>query len=231
MLEAEGVDVVFAPGIDEMYPKSYVTSVELSGPLVEQAEGRRRPHHFRGVATIVLKLFHLVQPNRAYFGQKDAQQVAVISRMVEDLHLPLSLRIIATVREPDGLALSSRNSYLTAEQHLAASVLYRALLVGRRLFECHPGKGVAAVVEAMTETIAAEPLAHLDYIEVRDPQSFLPLEVLQAPALLTIAAHIGSVRLIDNVVLRADGTWDTGRMKSNARENDGSPGSSSQGEK
>ena len=209
MLEAEGVDIVFTPSVDEMYPAGYVTYVEQSGPLVEQAEGKRRPGHFRGVATVVLKLFHIVQPQRAYFGQKDAQQVAVIARMVTDLNLPLSLCIVSTVREPDGLAMSSRNVYLTAEQRVAARVLYRALQAGRRIFETHPEQGVATVVQVMTETVAAEPLVHLDYAEVRDFHSFLPLEVLQAPALLVIAAYVGSVRLIDNSVLLADGTWDT----------------------
>src|SRR5581483_250018 len=202
MLESEGVDIVFTPGVAEMYPSGYVTYVEPTGPLVEQAEGRRRPGHFRGVATVVLKLFHIVRPHRAYFGQKDAQQVAVISHMVEDLNLPLSLRIVSTVREPDGLAMSSRNVYLTAEQRTAATVLYRALQAGRRVFDARPAQGVAVVIRAMTETVAAEPLADLDYIEVRDPHSFLPLEVLQPPALLAIAAHIAPVRLIDNIALR-----------------------------
>ncbi len=212
MLESEGVDIIFTPGVAEMYPAGYVTYVEPTGPLVEEAEGRRRPGHFRGVATVVLKLFHIVQPYRAYFGQKDAQQVAVISRMVEDLNLPLSLRIIPTVREPDGLAMSSRNVYLTPEQRTAATVLYRALQAGRHIFDTRPAQGVAAVVQAMTATVAAEPLADLDYAEVRDPHSFLPLEILQAPALLAIAAHIGSVRLIDNIILHTDGTCDPGTV-------------------
>jgi pantoate--beta-alanine ligase len=212
MLEAEGVDVVFTPSVDEMYPAGYVTYVEPGGPLVEQAEGKIRPGHFRGVATVVLKLFHIVQPRRAYFGQKDAQQVAVITRMVADLNLPLTLRIGSTVREPDGLAMSSRNVYLTSEQRQAARVLYRALQAGRRVFESHPEQGVAAVVQAMTETVAAEPLVRLDYAEVRDSHSFLPLEDLRAPALLLIAAYVGSVRLIDNTVLLADGTWDAGHQ-------------------
>lgn len=210
MLESEGVDVVFAPGVDEMYPAGYVTYVEPGGPLVDQAEGKRRPGHFRGVATVVLKLFHIVQPRIAYFGQKDAQQVAVIARMVADLNLPLSVHVVSTVREPDGLAMSSRNVYLTAEQRVAARVLYRALQVGRGVFDAHPEQGVAAVVQAMTQTVAAEPLVHLDYAEVRDFHSFLSLEILRAPALLVIAAYVGSVRLIDNSVLLADGTWDTG---------------------
>jgi pantoate--beta-alanine ligase len=209
MLEAEGVDIVFTPGVDEMYPAGYVTYVEPGGPLVELAEGKTRPGHFRGVATVVLKLFTIIQPHRAYFGQKDAQQVAVITRMVADLNIPLSLCIVSTVREPDGLAMSSRNVYLTAEQRQAARVVYRALQAGRRVFETHPEQGVAAVIQAMAETVAAEPLVHLDYAELRDPHSFLPLEILHAPALLIIAAYVGSVRLIDNTILLANGTWDT----------------------
>jgi pantoate--beta-alanine ligase len=210
MLEAAEVDVVFAPAADDVYPPGFVTYVEPTGPLAGEAEGALRPGHFRGVATVVLKLFQIVQPHLAYFGQKDAQQVAVISRMAQDLNLSVTLRILATIREADGLAISSRNAYLTAEERLAARVLYQALLAGKNAGESQPGGATAAVVRAMVETVASEPRAHLDYAEVRDPQSFTLLETLRAPALLAIAARIGPARLIDNFLLRTDGSWETG---------------------
>ncbi len=210
MLETLGVDVVFMPTAGEIYPPGFVTYVEPTGPLVTSAEGASRPGHFRGVATVVLKLFQIMQPNLAYFGQKDAQQVAVISRMVTDFNLPVRLRILPTIREADGLAMSSRNAYLNPEERAAALVLYRALEAGRMVFEAHPNEGPPAVVKAMTDTVLAEPRAQLDYVDIRDPNDFMQLEVLRAPALLLIAAKVGPARLIDNFLLRADGTWDTG---------------------
>jgi len=151
-----------------------------------------------------------MQPHQAYFGQKDAQQVAVISRMVTDLNLPVKLRILSTIREADGLAMSSRNAYLNSEERSAATVLYRALLAGRTVFEAHSIEGVPAVVRAITDTVVAEPRARLDYAEVRDAHSFMQLEALCAPALLLIAAKVGPARLIDNFLLRTDGSWDIG---------------------
>jgi pantoate--beta-alanine ligase len=210
LLAEVGTDVVFTPTPQEMYPQGFATYVEPVGVLAEQAEGASRPGHFRGVATVVLKLFQLVRPQRAYFGQKDAQQVVVISRMVRDLNLPITLRVGPTIRESDGLAMSSRNSQLDPTMRKAATVLYRALQAGRSTFDAHPSTGPCAVTQAMIDVVAQEPLAHLDYAEVRDPDSFLPLKTLQAPALLLIAARVGNVRLIDNFALRADGTWDAG---------------------
>ncbi len=210
MLETLGVDIVFTPTPEEIYPPGFVTYVETSGPLATEAEGASRPGHFRGVATVVLKLFHILQPHQAYFGQKDAQQVAVISRMVTDLNLPVKLRIQSTIREADGLAMSSRNAYLDAGERAAAIVLYRALQAGRMAFEAHPEEGPPAVIKAMTGTVLAEPRARLDYAQVRDPHSFISLEELRAPALLLVAAEVGPARLIDNFLLRADGSWDTG---------------------
>lgn len=210
MLEDCGVDVVFVPSPSEIYPPGFSTYVELVGPLGTTVEGARRPGHFRGVATIVLKLFQLFRPHYAYFGQKDAQQVVVISRMVADFHLPLTLRILSTKREPDGLAMSSRNAYLASSARAASVVLYRALLAGRQVFESDSGGDVARVIREMTEVVASEPLAVLDYAEVRDPQTFLPLETLRAPALLLLAVWFDSTRLIDNFLLRTDGTWDMG---------------------
>ncbi len=214
MLEALAVDIVFTPTPVEIYPPGFVTYVQPTGPLAEEAEGASRPGHFRGVATVVLKLFQIVRPHQAYFGQKDAQQVAVISRMVADLNLPVTPRILPTVREADGLAMSSRNAYLDPEARAAATVLYRALQAGRLPFEARPGDGPPAVARAMADTVSAEPRAVLDYAEVRDPNSFIPLETLHAPALLIIAARVGPARLIDNFLLRADGTWDTGILVS-----------------
>lgn len=212
LLEAAGVDVVFAPSTAEMYPASFITYVVPSGLLTEVAEGSERPGHFRGVATVVLKLFEIVRPQQAYFGQKDAQQAAVIAHLIEDFHLPITLHIMPTVREADGLAMSSRNAYLSAPDRKAALALYQALQVGRRAFESAMGGDPAIVVAAMREVIAAEPRVRLGYADVRHPYSFAPLELLQAPALLAIAAHVGSTRLIDNILLRADGNWDTGDM-------------------
>jgi pantoate--beta-alanine ligase len=214
MLENLGVDIVFVPTTDEIYPPGFVTYVDPTGPLTMEAEGASRPGHFRGVATVVLKLFQIMQPHQAYFGQKDAQQVAVISRMVTDFDLPVKLRILSTIREADGLAMSSRNAYLDPAERAASSVLYRALQNGRMAFEAHVNtrsrEGVSEVVKAMIGTVLKEPGAHLDYAEVRDPDSFMPLEATRAPALLLIAAKVGPARLIDNFLLRADGSWDTG---------------------
>ncbi len=213
LLEECGVDVVFTPTPDDMYPPGFVTYVEPTGPLVTMAEGASRPGHFRGVATIVLKLFQIIRPEQAYFGQKDAQQVAVIERMIADLHLPISLRTHPTMRETDGLAMSSRNAYLQPDVRAASTVLYQALLAGQATFENSPATGPAGVVQAMQDTVAGEPRARLDYAEVRDPVTFLPLNTLRSPALLLIAATLGNTRLIDNFLLRADGTWETGKTR------------------
>ncbi len=216
LLEDCGVDVVFTPTAAEMYPANFVTYVEPGGPLATVAEGASRPGHFRGVATVVLKLFQIIQPGLAYFGQKDAQQVAVITRMVTDLNLPVRLVIHPTIREADGLALSSRNAYLEPETRAASTILYRALLAGKRAFEENARDNPADVTRvsaAMGEMLAREALARLDYAEVRDPTTFLPLERLHAPALLLIAATLGSTRLIDNFLLRPDGSWDCGKVQ------------------
>lgn len=210
LLEEEGVDIVFVPASEEMYPAGFVTYVDPTGALAEQSEGASRPGHFRGVATVVLKLFQIVRPHRAYFGQKDGQQVAVIARMVKDFNLPVQLRILPTVREADGLAMSSRNAYLLGEDRVAARVLYKALQAGRAAFEANPGERASLSAKAMTDMVQVEPRARLNYAEIRDIRDFLLKETLAAPALLLIAAHVGPARLIDNFLLREDGTWDTG---------------------
>jgi pantoate--beta-alanine ligase len=212
LLEASGVDVVFTPAPDDIYPPGFSTYVVPGGAVSERLEAASRPGHFRGVATVVAKLFNIVRPDVAYFGQKDAQQVAVLRRMVADLNFPLSLRVLPTVREPDGLAMSSRNAYLGLEDRAAASVLRRALEAGRASFAA-PGAGdasVRAALDAMRAVIAAEPRATLDYADICHPESFEPLQALAAPALLALAVRVGPARLIDNYLLRPDGTWETG---------------------
>jgi pantoate--beta-alanine ligase len=211
LLEGAGADVVFIPAADEMYPPGFATYVDPTGPLAQRLEAASRRGHFRGVATVVAKLFNLARPDRAYFGQKDAQQVAVLRRMAADLNFAVTLRVFPTIREADGLAMSSRNSYLGAEDRAAATVLFRALTAGVAAFESRPTGGVAAVREAIERTVENEPRAALDYADVCDPDSFEPLTELRAPALLAIAARVGPARLIDNVLLRPDGTWDPGQ--------------------
>jgi pantoate--beta-alanine ligase len=210
MLESAGADVVFTPSVDEMYPPGFATYVEPAGVLAERLEAATRPGHFRGVATVVAKLLQIVTPQNVYFGQKDAQQIAVVRRMVADLYLPVAVRVMPTVREADGLAMSSRNKYLGPEDRAAAIVLNRALQAGVSAFEHRPAGGVADVIATMAQVVAAEARAQLDYADVCDPDSFAPLAELRAPALLAIAAKVGSARLIDNFLLRADGTWEQG---------------------
>ncbi len=210
LLASAGVDAIFAPQPEAMYPAGFNTWVEPSGPLTEYLEAARRPGHFRGVATVVTKLLLLVGPTRAYFGQKDAQQAAVVRRMIADLNLPVELRVGPTIREADGLAMSSRNVYLDHEQRAAATTLYRALNTGRAA----AAGDVSAehVREAMRAVVAAEPLVTLDYADACDPDTCAPLDTMRAPALLAIAARVGSTRLIDNFLLRANGEWETGRI-------------------
>jgi pantoate--beta-alanine ligase len=215
LLEHAGVDVVFLPDASEMYPDGFSTYVVPEGPLSTQGEGASRPNHFRGVATIVLKLFNIIQPQHAYFGQKDAQQAALIAHMVLDLDVPVSIRVLSTVRTVDGLAMSSRNSYLDDSSRQAAALLYQALQAGKAAFTTHSSSSpssVLSVVRSMRAVIERDPRLHLDYADVRDARSFLPLETLQAPALLLLAAKVGSTRLIDNFVLHEDGSWDMGTI-------------------
>jgi pantoate--beta-alanine ligase len=194
-----GVDLVFAPTPDVMYPAGFSAYVEVTG-IQDVLEGASRPGHFRGVATVVLKLFNLVQPDRAYFGQKDAQQVAVIRRMVRDLDVPLTLRIGPTVREPDGLALSSRNVYLDPTRRAQAPVLYRALLAGRNVIE-QGERNPEAVRRTMADTIATAPDAVLDYAAVVAADTFAVPQQLAGDVLLLLAVRFGSTRLIDNTLV------------------------------
>jgi len=210
MLESAGVDVVFTPTVDQIYPPGFATYVEPSGMLAERLEAATRPSHFRGVATVVAKLLQIMTPHNIYFGQKDAQQVAVVRRMVADLNLPVAVRVLPIVREADGLAMSSRNKYLGPEDRAAAIVLNRALQAGAAACERQPAGSVADIIAAMAQVVAAEPRAHLDYADVCDPYTFAPMTELRAPALLAIAAKVGPARLIDNFLLRADGSWEKG---------------------
>jgi pantoate--beta-alanine ligase len=162
------------------------------------------------VATVVTKLFGLVAPDLAYFAQKDAQQVAVIRRMIADLNLQVALRVLPTVRERDGLAMSSRNAYLNADDRAAATILYRSLQAGKALVEADPLVSAPRVIEEMLTVIASESRAQLEYADICDPDTFAPLEDFGAPALLAIAARVGPARLIDNFLLRANRTWETG---------------------
>jgi pantoate--beta-alanine ligase len=200
LLAREGCDLLFAPDAAEVYPPGFATFVDV-GPVAEPLEGARRPGHFRGVATVVLKLLSIVQPTRAYFGQKDAQQLAVIRRLVRDLDVPVEVVACPTVREPDGLALSSRNSYLSPAERAAAPVLHRAL----RAAEARWAAGehdAEALRQAMRETLATEPLARPAYVSAADPLSLAELQqVGEAGALLSLAVQIGPACLIDNLVL------------------------------
>jgi len=202
LLEAEGVDLIWTPTPEVIYPPGYqtwVTVEEVAKPL----EGAMRPGHFRGVATVVAKLFNAVQPQRAYFGQKDAQQAIVIRQMARDLNFPLEVVICPIVREPDGLAMSSRNSYLTPAERQAATVLWRAL---RRAQEAFQGgvREAEALRRLAAETVAGEPLARLQYVSCADPEALQELEGKVERTLLSMAVYIGKTRLIDNVILVAD---------------------------
>ena len=199
LLEAEGVDVVFAPSPDEMYPAGYGTYVGVE-QLTDRLEGASRPTHFRGVTTVVLKLFNITQPDRAYFGRKDAQQLAVIRRMVRDLDLPVEIVGMPIFRDPDGLAMSSRNVNLTPEQRRAALVLSKSLRLAVALFNA--GQRDATEIRAsMQSLIAAEPLGVVDYVSVTDAGTLDELAAINAPALVSLAVRFGSTRLIDNVTL------------------------------
>jgi pantoate--beta-alanine ligase len=199
LLEGAGCDLLFAPAPEEMYPKGFKTFVDV-GPIATPLEGERRPGHFRGVATVVLKLLGIFQPDRAYFGQKDAQQLAVIRRMVRDLDLPVEVVGCPIVREPDGLAMSSRNSYLTPAERRAAPVLHRALCAARDRFVSGVRDG-DALRATMRAVLDEEPLARTDYVSVTDPATLREMAQVDGPVLLSMAVFLGKARLIDNLLL------------------------------
>jgi pantoate--beta-alanine ligase len=199
MLEEAGADLVFTPEPAEIYPQGFASRIEV-GPVAEPLEGASRPGHFAGVATVVAKLFNMVQPTRAYFGQKDAQQTVVIRRMARDLDMPVEVVIAPTVREADGLALSSRNVYLTADQRAAAPVLFQALSLVKVRFEAGE-RDAHALRTAMREVIATEPGVEIDYVSLADPETLQELDRIEASALVSLAARLGKTRLIDNLLL------------------------------
>jgi pantoate--beta-alanine ligase len=199
LLEGEGVELVFAPSVEEMYPEGAVTWVNVEG-LSERLDGRSRPGHFRGVTTVVAKLFHVVEPDAAFFGQKDAAQLAIIRRMVRDLNLPVEIVACPIVREGDGLAMSSRNVYLGGQDREAARVLYRSLVAAKSLWDSGE-RAVEKLVLASREEIEREISVRLDYIEIVDADSLESLDCATRGALVAVAAWVGSTRLIDNLLL------------------------------
>lgn len=204
LAEEKGANVVFAPSPKEMYPSDDDTWVEVTGDVTKVLCGRSRPIHFRGVTTVVTKLFNLAQPNRAYFGQKDAQQVEVLKRMVKDLFFPIELRVMPIIREKDGLAKSSRNTYLSAEEHTAALVLSRSLKAAKEMYVAGE-RNAEAIVNAVTEGIKAEPMSSIDYVEMYALPELKPIaNPLKDSNLLAVAVKFGTTRLIDNIVLEEE---------------------------
>lgn len=204
LAEEKGANVVFAPSPKEMYPSDDDTWVEVTGDVTKVLCGRSRPIHFRGVTTVVTKLFNLAQPNRAYFGQKDAQQVEVLKRMVKDLFFPIELRVMPIIREKDGLAKSSRNTYLSAEEHTAALVLSRSLKAAKEMYVAGE-RNAEAIVNAVTEGIKAEPMSSIDYVEMYALPELKPIaNPLKGSNLLAVAVKFGTTRLIDNIVLEEE---------------------------
>ncbi|NPV52687.1 MAG: pantoate--beta-alanine ligase [Firmicutes bacterium] len=203
LAQSVGVDAVFAPEVEEIYPKDYSTYVEVKG-LSDKLCGRFRPGHFRGVATVVLKLFNIVQPDRAYFGQKDAQQLRIMQRMTEDLNLAVRIVPVPTVREPDGLAMSSRNVYLSPAEREAARIIPQSLEAARQAIDSGE-RSAANIVETVKRMLESCPIARIDYVEACRFSDLEPLDNLagQGEVLLAIAVKIGKTRLIDNIIIEA----------------------------
>lgn len=199
LLQHEGVNLVFAPSADEIYPPGDTTWVEVQG-LSERLCGRSRPGHFRGVTTVVSKLFHIIEPDVAFFGQKDAAQVAIIRRMARDLHIPVDIAVGPIVRESDGLAMSSRNSYLSPEERKSALVLHRSLTRVQVQFD-KGERDTGKLISTAKEEFAAEPAARVDYSEIVDPNTLEAVERIKDRSLVAVAAFLGRTRLIDNILL------------------------------
>jgi pantoate--beta-alanine ligase len=199
LLEREGVDLVFTPSAEEMYSEGAVTWVIVEG-LSDRLCGKSRPGHFRGVTTVVSKLFHIVEPDVAYFGQKDAAQVAIIRRMVRDLNMPVAIEVCPIVREPDGLAMSSRNAYLSPDERKSALVLNRSLTELRKIFEAGE-RDSAKLIAAAKHEFASESAVRLDYFEIVDPDTLEAEPHVTKPVLVAVAAIVGKTRLIDNILL------------------------------
>lgn len=200
LLTDYNVDYIFAPHVEEIYPKSFSTYINVEG-LSDQLEGASRPGHFRGVATVLTVLFNIVRPDFAFFGQKDAQQTLIVKRLVRDLAFDIEVVVLPTMREESGLALSSRNAYLTSEEHAAASVLYRALGHAESVYQ-EGERSASKIAAAVRETIEREPRAQIDYISVTDADNLEKLDKLDdRTVLVAVAVRIGKARLIDNIVL------------------------------
>ena len=199
LIEPLGADLVWVPTAESMYPQGYQTWVEVE-EMTHPLEGALRPGHFKGVTTVVAKLFNAVQPHKAYFGQKDVQQVAVIRQMTRDLNFPIEIVVCPIVREPDGLAMSSRNVYLNSEQRKAATVLFRSLSAAKEVYD--KGERDAGMLrQIMTEVLASEPLVQVQYVSCADYDTLEELDIIKGKALLSMAVFLGKTRLIDNLVL------------------------------
>lgn len=205
ILEEKGCHMVFHPSVEEMYPKGFATYVELKSDMTRQLCGKSRPEHFKGVCTVVSKLFNIVAPDKAFFGEKDAQQLAVIRQMNRDMSFGIEIVGCPTVREKDGLAKSSRNSYLSKSERAAAAVIYKAVKAAQELIGSlkEDGKEIESrpIIKTMEDIISKEPMARIDYIETVDGMSLLPAEYLNSGDLVAVAVYVGNTRLIDNFTL------------------------------
>ena len=199
LLEKERTDLVLMPPVEEMYPPGISTWVDVEG-VTKRLEGAARPGHFRGVSTVVAKLLNIVEPARAYFGQKDAQQVVVIKKMVTDLNMNLEVVVVPTQREPDGLAMSSRNVYLNPEERQAAVVLWRSMNLAKGLWQ-EGERDAEKLRNEMVALIKKEPLARIDYVSMADPETLDELSQIKGSALVSMAVYVGKTRLIDNITL------------------------------
>ncbi|WP_031517118.1 pantoate--beta-alanine ligase [Desulfofalx alkaliphila] len=202
LAKGAGVDVIFAPTDSEMYPQGFNTTVSVGEELTDKLCGSKRPGHFTGVSTVVTKLLNIVKPHKAYFGQKDAQQLLVIKRVVADLNMDTEIVAVPTVREQDGLAMSSRNTYLTPEQRAAATVLYQSLQMAKGAVK-EGRRRVPEICQMVADQIKKEPLAKLDYVELYSYPHLKSIDEITGPALLAVAAFFGKARLIDNIILEA----------------------------
>ena len=196
--EKEGVDVVFAPSLEEMYPQDYSTFVQVGGPLSSTLEGASRCGHFKGVATVLIKLFNIVKPDFSYFGEKDYQQVLIVKKVVDELNLDTQIIVLPTIREKDGLALSSRNYHLNKEERKAAVILYKALQKAKLWIE-EGERNPFSIVSKMKDLIKKEPLARIDYVAVVNPETLEKVEDIKGEVLVLLAVSVGSTRLIDNM--------------------------------
>jgi len=196
--EREGVDVIFAPSVEDMYPENYSTFVQVEGKLSSVLEGASRPGHFRGVCIVLTKLFNIINPDLSFFGEKDYQQALIVKKMVRDLNIPTRIVLLPTVREKDGLAMSSRNSYLNEKERKAATILYESLKEAKKWIE-DGERDSSRIVDKMRSFIAKEPLAKIDYIAIVDSESLKEVKEIKRGDLIALAVYIGKVRLIDNM--------------------------------